>query len=198
VGLLILEKLRFSFELGQCHGIPLVFFDTNVLIADQEFSKFVFRKGNPISGVICDFIESEILNLKKSSGILETLKGPNYGGYYFETVYNSKEGSRKSLDDMPNEEMKECVLVEYDKKLDPSGMKGVTKEAKRASSSKSRFVDFSLLTVATVAVYRRKRQSIIVSRDRWIKLSCRSLEEKFRIPIYCFDQWSYSEDEILR
>lgn len=174
-----------------------MFLDTNVLIQEQWFAKFVFRKENQISGVICDFIRGEILNLKKGEEILENLKEPNYGGYYFETTYNSKEGSRKSLDDMPNEEMKECVLAEYDKKLDPSGMQGITKEAKRASSSKSKFVDFSLLTVATVAAYRRKRQSIIVSRDRWIKLSSKSLYEKFRIPIYCYDQWSYSEEEIL-
>jgi hypothetical protein len=193
----VLETLRFPAELGRCHGTPLVFFDTNVLIDARDFAEQTFTKPSPIYGVICDFIQGEILNLKKGSEIFEVLEDPNYCGFYFETTYNSRDGSKRSLQDMPTTEMMEAVLAEYDKKLDPSGMQAVTKEAKRASVSKSKFVDFSLLTVATICAFRRKRQSIIVSRDRWIKLSCKSLETQFKLPIYCYDQWNYSTQEIL-
>jgi hypothetical protein len=186
--------------LGRCRGTPLVFLDTNILIDADEFVKHLFAKSSSsytVFGVICDFIEGETLNLRKPAGILDGLKDSDRFGLYFETKYNSRDGSNKSLDDMPNGEMKEAVLVEYDKKLDPSGMLGISKEAKKASSSKSKFVDFSLLTVATISAYKRKRQSVIVSRDRWIKLSCKSLQEQFKVPIYCYDQWNYSTEEIL-
>ncbi len=179
-----------------------MFFDTNILVDAEDFSKQVFKKAesrtaDPIRGVICDFIEGEALNLRKGLHIFDELKGPDFYGYFFETDYNAREGSMRSLEDMPTGELKEAVLVEYDKKLDPSGMLGITKEATRASRSKSKFGDFSLLTVATISAFRRKRQSIIVSRDRWIKLSCKSLEAQFKLPIYCYDQWNFSAQEIL-
>jgi len=194
--------LRFPTQLGRCHGIPLVLFDTNVLIDSDGFVKDIFGKDPRVSdnvrGVVCDFIESEMLNLKKGIRILDELKNDSeYLGFYFQTEYNSREGSAKSLEDMPTPEMKEAVLVEYDKKLNPSGMLGDSKEAKRASASKSKFVDFSILTVATISAFRRKRQSIIVSRDRWIKLSCKSLQNRFKLPLYCYDQWNFSMKEIL-
>jgi hypothetical protein len=147
--------------------------------------------------VLLDFIEGEFLNLKTEKAILEALKGPDYRGYYFQTTYNSRDGSRHALEDMPYAEMKEAVLGEYDRKLDPSGMRGDSKEAKRATWSKSRFVDHSLLAVATIAAYRRKKVSVILSRDRWIKLSCQALKEKFKMPIYCYDQYTFSIEEIL-
>ncbi len=98
---------------------------------------------------------------------------------------------------MPNDEMAEAVLVEYDRKLDPSGMFSVTDQAKSAARSKSKYGDFSLVTVATLAAFKRKKQSIIISRDRWIKLSCKALQEKFRLPIFCYDQWNFSVEEIM-
>ena len=179
-----------------------MFFDTNVLIDSDAFAKEVFSKDPEVSesirGVLCDFIEGEALNLRKGTKILNLLKNDSeYSGYYFQTDFNSREGSARSLEDMPAPEMKEAVLVEYDKKLNPSGMLGDSKEAKRASASKSRFVDFSLLTVATVSAFRRKRQSVVVSRDRWIKLSCKSLQERYKLPIYSYDQWNFSFQEIL-
>lgn len=172
------------------------------MIDAEEPVRQVFKKKSDLGsadifrGVICDFIEGEALNLKKGSIIAE-LGHADYEGFYFETNYNSRDGSARALEDMPNEEIKKAVLVEYDKKLNPSGMLGDSKEAKSAQRSKSRFVDFSLLTVATISASRRKRQSIIVSRDRWMKLSCKSLEEKFKLPIYCYDQWNFSVEEIL-
>jgi hypothetical protein len=180
----------------------LVFFDTNVLVDSDSLVKEVFRNDPKVSksigGVLCDFIEGEALNLKKGIEILEELKSSSeYFGYYFQTEYNSREGSSRALEDMPTPELKEVVLVEYDRKLNPSGMLGDSKEAKRAATSKSRFVDFSILTVATVSAFRRKRLSVIVSRDRWIKLSCKSLQEQFKLPIYCYDQWNFSFQEIL-
>jgi len=196
----ILEKLHFPTELGRLHGVPLVFLDTNVLIAADEFVKRIFEKSSAsysVFGVICDFIMGETLNLRKETRILDDLKSTAYFGYYFGTDYNSRDGSTRSLDEMPHDEMKEAVLFEYDKKLDPSGMLGTSKDAKKASSSKSKFVDFSLLTVATISAYRRKRPAAIISRDRWIKLSCKSLRERFKIPLYCYDQWNYSRQEIL-
>jgi hypothetical protein len=201
-GFRILEKLQFPAEIGRCHGNPLLFFDTNVLIDADEFVKQLFIKSAPqesvpvLLPVICDFIEGELLNLKKT-GTLEDLKGFNYDGYIFESSYNSRDGVKRALEDMPISGMKEAVLVEYDKKLDPSGMRGETKEAKRASSSKSKFVDFSLITVASICAFRRKKLSVVISRDRWIKLSCKSLEEKFKLPILCYDQWTFSIGEIL-
>lgn len=173
-----------------------MFIDTNVLIDPEAHADWFFTKSDIFAPVICDFIEGEVLNLKRQP-ILDALKkDPSHQGFYFETSYNSREGSKQSLKDMPTSGMAEAVLVEYDKKLDPSGMSNDTKEAKRASLSKSKFVDFSLLTVATICAFRRKKQAVIVTRDRWIKLSCRSLEEQFRLPIYCYDQWSFSVQEI--
>jgi len=201
-GFQILEKLRFPAELGRCHGNPLLFFDTNVIVDADEFVKVLFKKretkeSDPILlPVICDFIEGELLNLKKV-GTLEDLKGSGYYGYIFESAYNSRVGAKRALDDMPSPEIKEAVLVEYDKKLDPSGMRGDTKEAKRASSSKSKFVDFSLMTVASVCAFRRKKLSVVISRDRWIKLSCKSLQAKFKQPVYCYDQRDFSSAEIV-
>jgi hypothetical protein len=196
----MLEKLRFPEQLGRCRGIPLVFVDTNVLIDADGFVKTIFRKQESeirfLSGVLCDFIEGEARNLRKGQQILEELKLPEYLGFYFETSYNSQEGSERSLKDMPTGEMAEAVLVEYDRKLDPSGILGATDQAKSAARSKSRYGDFSLVTVAALAAFKRKKQSIIISRDRWIKLSCKSLQEKFRLPVFCYDQWNYSIDEI--
>jgi len=176
-----------------------VFLDTNVLIDAEDFVEGLFRKQDFLNfqGVLCDFIEGEARNLHKGQEILEKLKLREFSGYFFATPYNSKEGSGKSLEDLPSEEMKEAVLVEYDRKLDPSGMHATSKDAKNAARSKSRFTDFSLMTVATLAAYKRKKQSVIISRDRWIKLSCKALEEKFQLPLYCYDQWNFSVEEIL-
>jgi hypothetical protein len=181
------------------HGIPLLFFDTNVMIDADEFVKSVFKASETPDyprAVVCDFIEGEVQNLKKGK-LLQELKLPGYFGYSFETSYNSKEEARHSIEDMPSSEMVEAVLVEYDRKLDPSGMQAKTKDAKRASNSKSKFVDFSLLTVATISAYRRKRQAVVISRDRWIKLSCNALHDQFKLPIYSYDQWNFSMDEVL-
>lgn len=200
----ILERLEFPAQLGRCHSNPLLFFDTNILVDDEDFVRKLFKNPSiPDSElsmlcVICDFVQGELLNLKKRAGILDDLRAPVYSGYQFVTAYNSRDGSERALEDMPNPEMKEVVLVEYDRKLDPSGVKSETKEAKRASASKSRFVDFSLITVATVSAHRRKRLSLVLSRDRWVKLSCKALEERFHLPIYCYDQWTFSIEEILR
>jgi hypothetical protein len=198
-GEIILQTLGFPKELGRCHGIPLIFLDTNVLIDAEDFVEGLFQKQGVwiLKGVLCDFIEGEARNLRKGREILEKLKLPEFSGYYFETSYNSKEGSGKALEDLPTGEMKEAVLVEYDRKLDPTGMHATSKDAKNAARSKSRFTDFSLMTVAALAAYRRKRQSVIVSRDRWIKLSCKALEEKFQLSLYCYDQWNFSVEEIL-
>ena len=178
-----------------------MFFDTNVLFDAEDLVKQIFRKQQPGTeiawGVICDFIEGEARNLRKGLQLLHELKNPEYLGYYFETGYNSREQSMHSFKDMPMGEMAEVVLVEYDKKLDPSGMHATTNNAKSAARSKSKFGDFSLLTVATIAAFRRKRQSVIVSRDRWIKLSCKALQEKFRLPLYCYDPWNFSVQEII-
>ena len=197
----ILKKLGFPKELGHCHGTPLVFFDTNVLFDAEDLVKQIFRKQQPGTeiawGVICDFIEGEAKNLRKGLRVLDELKNPEYLGYYLETGYYSRERSMHSLKDMPTGEMVEAVLVEYDKKLDPSGMHATTNNAKSAARSKSKFGDFSLLTVATIAAFRRKRQSVIVSRDRWIKLSCKALQEKFRLPLYCYEPWNFSVQEII-
>ena len=197
----ILEKLQFPDELGRCHGIPLVFFDTNVLIDAEDLVRRVFKKKSGsagiLCGVVCDFIEGEALNLKRGSIIAELFDDSQYHGFYFETAYNSREGSARALEDMPSSEMKEAVLVEYDRKLNPSGMLGDSKEAKNAQRSKSRFGDFSLLAVATISAFRRKRQSIVITRDRWIKLSCISLQRQFKLPIYAYDQWTFSPEEIL-
>lgn len=171
------------------------------MIDAENFAREVFKKEESRStdifrGVICDFIEGEVLNLKKGSVIAELSKS-DYQGFYFETRYNSRDGSARALEDMPNREMKEAVLIEYDKKLNPSGMLGDSKEAKSAQRSKSKFGDFSLLTVATISAFRRKKQSIVVTRDRWVKLSCMSLEEKFKLPVYCYDQWNFSAGDIF-
>jgi hypothetical protein len=197
----LLEKLRFPEQLGRCRGVPLVFIDTNILIDAYDFAETLFRKQETgtgvLRGVLCDFIEGEARNLRKGQRILGELKLPAYLGFYFETTYNSQEGSGRALRDMPTGEMAEAVLMEYDRKLDPSGMLSATDQAKSAARSKSRYGDFSLVTVATLAAFKRKKQSIIVSRDRWIKLSCKSLQEKFRLPVFCYDQWNFSIDEIL-
>ncbi len=178
----------------------MVFLDTNVLIDADNFVRSVFRKeklGEEIFwGVLCDFVEGEARNLRRGQDILEELKSQDYSGFYFETSYNEKEGSKRALEDMPNSEMAEAILTEYDKKLDQSGLLGITSKAKSATWSKSRYGDFSLLTVASLAAFRRKKQSVIVSRDRWIKLSCKTLEEKFRLPLYCYDQWDFSAEKI--
>ena len=202
-----IQTLVFPDELGRCHGSPLIFFDTNALIDAKELVNSVFfpspsSEGEEelrVLGVICDFIEGEAKNLNKGLDTLEELnkKSPHPSGFYFETKYNSFEGARRALADMPTGEMAEAVLIEYDKKLDPSGMAAVTKQARRAADSKSKFGDFSLLTVATICASRRKKQSIIVSRDRWIKLSCKSLHKQFKLPIHCEDQWSFSLQEIM-
>jgi hypothetical protein len=193
--------LSFPKELGRVHGTPLIFFDTNVLLDAESLVKQIFRKeqsGNEIVwGVICDIIEGEVQNLRKGTRVLDELKTPEYLGYYFETGYNSRERSMHSLKDMPTSEMAEAVLVEYDRKLDPSGMKATSENAKSAARSKSKFGDFSLLTVVTIAAFRRKRQSVVVSRDRWIKLSCKALQNKFRLPLYCYDPWDFSVQEII-
>lgn len=148
--------------------------------------------------VICDFIDGEVVNLKKGLPLLNELKNnPKYSALYFETKYNSREGALHALADMPTGEMAEAVLIEYDKKLDPTGMEGKTKDAKSAARSKSKFGDFSLLTVATISAFKRKKQAVVVSRDRWIKLSCKSLQMQFKLPIYCYDQWTFSLQEII-
>ena len=196
----ILKTLRFPEELGQCHGIPLVFFDTNAILDADVLIRYVFKSRveteSEILGVICDFIEGEAKNLRQGLGIIEEIRNPNsheYDGIYFKTQYDSYDGARRSLQDTPTPEMAEAVRVEYDRKLDSS--KSVrSKETKKRGDSK--FGDFSLLTVATIAASRRKRQSIIVSRDRWIKLACKALHEKFHLRLYCQDQWSFSLQEI--
>jgi hypothetical protein len=195
----ILERLIFPKELGHVRGTPLVFFDTNVILDAEPYVNEVFGfDAGMVRGVICDFIEGELVNLKKETTSMERLKKlPNSNGLYFETKYNSREGASKALADMPTGEMAEAVLIEYDKKLNPSGMLGNSKEAKSAARSKSKFVDFALLTVATVSALKRKKQSIVVSRDRWIKLSCKALEKQFKLPIYCYDQFSFSLQEII-
>jgi len=140
------------------------------LIEADDFVKNIFQKRKPGSevlwAVLCDFIEGEARNLRKGQQILEELNLPSSFGFYFETSYNSQEGSKRALDDLPSFEIAEAVLAEYDKKLDPSGMLDVSDLAKSAAHSKSRSVDFSLVTVATLAAFKRKKQSVIVSRDR--------------------------------
>ena len=126
-----------------------------------------------ILGVLCDFIEGEARNLKEGLAIIEEIKDPNsldYGGIYFTTGYDSYDGFRRSLKDMPTPEMAEAVRVEYDKKLDSPSPKGGKKRGD------SKFGDFSLVTVAVISAHRRKRQSIIVSRDRWIKARLQGFE----------------------
>jgi len=97
---------------------------------------------------------------------LEEIKNPDsreFAGIYFKTRYNIYEESNRSLDDMPSPEMAEAVRVEYDKTQGPASSPDA-KETTR--NSKSNLGDYSLLTVAVNSAYRRKRQSIIVTRDR--------------------------------
>ena len=91
---------------------------------------------------------------------------------------------------MPTQEMAKAVRVEYDKKLDSPK----PKEAKKRGDSK--FGDFSLITVAAISAVRRKKQSIIVSRDRWIRLACEALHDQFKLQLYCQDQRNFSIQEI--
>ena len=152
----------------------------------------------PVFGVICDFIEGEVRNLKKGLDTLEKLQtSASSRGFYFRTKYNSYEGAKRALDDFPNPEMAESVLDEYDKKLELSETGSRTTALRKGSDSKSKFGDFSLLTVAAICAARRKRQSIVVSRDRWIKLSCQTLRERFKLLLYCEDQWSFSIPDIV-
>jgi hypothetical protein len=158
--------------------------------------RYVFktRPEAVIVGVLCDFIEGEARNLGEGLEILKEIKNPEalqYNGIYFTTGYDSYEGARRSLKDMPTREMAEAVRLEYDKKLDSAKPKEVKKRGD------SRFGDFSLITVAAISSFRRKRQSIIVSRDRWIKLACESLYEKFQLQVYCQDQRHFSIQEIV-
>jgi hypothetical protein len=145
-----------------------VFFDTNVILDSDGLLRYAFRAAGNLEatflGVICDFIEGEVRNLRQGLEILEEIKNPaslQYNGFYFKTTCDSYAGARRSLEDMPTPEMAEAVRVEYDKKLDTPPPKEVKK--KRGDS---KFGDFSLLTVATISAFRRKRQSIVVSRDR--------------------------------
>jgi len=143
-------------------------------------------------GAICDFIEGEARNLNQGVSILEEIKNPDsaeFYGIYFKTRYNTYEESRRSLEDMPSAEMAEAVRVEYDKNLGPASSpdaKGTTR------NSRSNLGDYSLLTVAVNSAYRRKRQSIIVTRDRWIKSACSSLQSKFGLMISSQDQFDFS------
>jgi hypothetical protein len=191
--------LRFPDELGQCHGTPLVFFDTNVILDSDGLLRYAFRAAGDFEatflGVICDFIEGEVRNLRQGLEILEEIKNPasiQYSGFYFKTTYDSYAGARRSLEDMPTPEMAEAVRVEYDKKLDSPPPKELKK--KRGDS---KFGDFSLLTVATISAFRRKRQSVVVSRDRWVKLACDSLAVTFQLQIHCQDPRHFSAQEIL-
>ena len=146
-----------------------------------------------VLGILCDFIEGETRNLKEGLEIIQEIKDPKvleYSGIYFTTSYDSYDGSRRSLEDMPTPEMAEAVRLEYDKKLDSPQ----PKDGRKRGDSK--FGDFSLITVAALSAFRRKRQSIIVSRDRWIKLACEALHKKFQLQLYCQDQRHFSMQEI--
>ena len=194
----ILQELRFPDELGRCHGTPLVFFDTNVILDSEGLLRYAFKATGqieaPFLGVICDFIEGEVRNLHQGLKILEEIKNPtseHYAGFYFQTTYDSYAGARRALEDMPSPEMAEAVRVEYDKKLDPPPPKDLKKRGD------SKFGDFSLLTVATVCAFRRKRQSIVVSHDRWIKLACESLYKTFQLQIHCQDPRFFSVQQIM-
>ena len=147
----------------------------------------------PFLGVLCDIVEGEARNLKEGLAIIQEIKDPKaleYEGIYFTTGYDSYDGARRSLKDMPSPDMAEAVRIEYDKKLETPKPKN---DKKRGDS---KFGDFSLLTVAAICAFRRKRQSIIVSRDRWIKLACESLRKKFQLQLYCQDQRHFSSQEI--
>jgi hypothetical protein len=144
--------------------------------------------------VLCDIVEGEARNLKEGLAIIQEIKDPKaleYSGIYFTTGYDSYDGARRSLKDMPSPEMAEAVRVEYDKKLETPK----PKDGKKRGDSK--FGDFSLITVAAISAFRRKRQSVIVSRDRWIKLACESLHDKFQLQLYCQDQRHFSLKEII-
>jgi hypothetical protein len=146
-----------------------------------------------ILGVLCDLIEGEARNLGEGLEIIKEIKNPEalqYDGIFFITGYDSYDGARRSLKDMPSPEMAEAVRAEYDKKLDSSK----PKEGKKRGDSK--FGDFSLITVAAISAFRRKRQSIIVSRDRWIRLACEALHDQFKLQLYCQDQHNFSVQEI--
>jgi hypothetical protein len=151
---------------------------------------------NSILGAICDFIEGEARNLNQGVSILEEIKNPDskeYAGIYFTTRYDTYEESRRPLEDMPSPEMAEAVRVEYDKTLGPASSPDA-KETTR--NSKSNLGDYSLLAVAVISAYRRKRESIIVTRDRWIKSACNSLQSKFGLMISIQDQFDFSMKSI--
>ncbi len=87
--------------------------------------RYVFdaRNTNDVLGVICDFIEGEARNLKQGVGIIEEIKNPSSAGFdgvFFKTRYDSRDGSRVSLEDMPTKEMAEAVRVEYQQDLKDS------------------------------------------------------------------------------
>jgi hypothetical protein len=145
-----------------------------------------------ILGAICDFIEGEARNLNRGLVVLEEIKNPNsaeFEGIYFTTKYNTYEESRRSLEDMPTLEIAEAIRVEYDKTLGPASSPAAKETTRYA---KSNYVDYSLLTVAAISAYRRKRQSIIVTRDRWIKSACNSLQSRFGLMISCQDQFDFA------
>ncbi len=177
-----------------------MFFDTNVILDSEGLLRYAFRTSRDLEttflGVICDFIEGEVRNLRKGLEILQAIRTPTselYAGFYFKTTYDSYAGARRALEDMPTPQMAEAVRVEYDKKLDPSPLKAV--ENRKRGDSK--FGDFSLLTVATVCAFRRKRLSVVVSRDRWIKLACESLNKTFKIQIHHQDPRHFSVQDIV-
>jgi hypothetical protein len=196
----ILRALSFPEELGQCRGTPLIFFDTNAIIDNEGLVRYVFgariRDRSDILGVICDFIEGEARNLKQGVDTLNEIKDPGtveFDGIFFKTKYNSYEESKRSLEDMPSAEMAEAVRVEYDKVPElafPANLKPP------ARNPKSNFGDFSLLTVAAVSAFRRKRQSIIVTRDRMLRSACESLRSTFGLMIFCQDQFGFSMKSI--
>ena len=196
----ILKTLRFPEEVGKCHGTPLIFFDTNAIIDNEGLVRYVFdariSARSDILGVICDFIEGEARNLNKGIDILEEIKNPTateFAGIYFKTKYNTYEESRRSLEDMPTPEIAEAVRVEYDKVLGPASSPNAKETTKHARSN---FGDYSLLTVAAISAYRRKRKSIIVTRDRWIKSACSSLQSQFHLTISSQDQFDFSMKSI--
>ncbi len=196
----ILKTLLFPEDLGHCHGTPLVFFDTNAIIDNEGLVRYVFNARistrSDILGVICDFIEGEARNLNRSLAVLEEIKNPHsaeFDGIYFKTKYNTYGESRHSLEDMPTPEMAEAVRVEYDRILGPASSPAAKETTRNARSNLG---DYSLLTVAAISSYRRKRQSIIVTRDRWIKSACNSLQLRFRLMISSQDQFDFSMKSI--
>jgi hypothetical protein len=197
----MLKILRFPEEIGQCHGTPLIFFDTNAIIDSPELVRYIFNArgeaDNGILGVICDFIEGEARNLKQGVEILDELKNPNsaeLSGIFFKSHYNARDESKRSLEDMPTPEMKEAVLDEFDKVFPKASSPKAKTTTKKAGSN---YVDFALLTVATISSYKRKKQSIVVTRDRWVKSACESLRSKFSLPISSQDQFNFSMEPIV-